>query len=247
MSPLQHQRASEGAARRRTAQQQYPRTTVLRTTRHTRHRARACGTAHCSLAPVLPWPRALHTSHRLLQSCDRPQPPTVICIPFDSSEPSPPLLSPAKARPCLTLLLNQTLCKLSPLPFGVRRWFDYVAAVGLARSPVRTACKELQQVLQLPACSGIQSAGSASASHLQAGRKKPQLALKFVLYTATTRARSLTQPLLHRCLPLATSRSAKRALDVHQFSTKVCASTSSHSGALSKDVGRLPDHLPLGA
>lgn len=170
VSPLQHQRASEGAARRRTAQQQYPRTTAHNTAHSTQ--ARACGTAHCSLAPVPPWPRALHTSHRLLQSCDRPQPPTVICIPFDSSEPSPPLLSPAKARPCLTLLLNQTLCKLSPLPFGVRPWCDYVAGVGLARSPIRTACKELQQVLQLPACSGIQSAGSASASHLQAVREK---------------------------------------------------------------------------
>lgn len=105
------------------------------------------------------------STHRLLQSYDRPQPPTVICIHplFGPSEPSP-LDSPAKPRASLASLLNQTLCKLSPLPFGVRRWFDYVAGAGPARLLPRTACKELQQVLQLPACSGIQSAGSASAS-----------------------------------------------------------------------------------
>ena len=71
-------------------------------------------------------------------------------------------------------------------------------------------------------CSGIQSAGSASASHLQAGRKKAAACacagVRTVLYTATTRARSLAQPLLHRCLlPLATCRSATCALDMHNL------------------------------
>jgi hypothetical protein len=46
---------------------------------------------HCALltgARFSSLGRGLST-HRLLQSCDRPQPPTVICIPFVSSEPSP--------------------------------------------------------------------------------------------------------------------------------------------------------------
>ena len=182
VSPLQHQRASEGAARRRTAQQQYPRTTAHNTAHSTQ--ARACGTAHCSLAPVPPWPRALHTSHRLLQSCDRPQPPTVICIHplFGPSEPSP-LNSPAKPRASLASLLNQTLCKLSPLPFGVRRWFDYVAASRLSSfTPThrlhRTAAGfAVTGVFRHPIC-------RLCICICKLGAKRPQLALKFGLALA---------------------------------------------------------------
>ena len=110
--------------------------------------------------------------------------------------------------------------------YGVRRWFDYVADSGSARPLPRTACTELQQVLQLPACSGIQSAGSASATHLQAGRKK---AAACACAEVRTGAASCTQPPPEavpshsRCCIAASHMllqyfvGQQRALDVHNF------------------------------
>ena len=177
------ERGSSPPAHRTTAAPTHARTT---TAHNTAHSTKGTSVRDCALltgARFLLGRGGLST-HRLLQSCDRSQPPTVICIHplFGPSEPSP-LNSPAKPRASLASLLNQTLCKLSPLPFGVRRWFDYVAGAGPARSLPRTACTELQQVLQLPACSGIQSAGFCICI-CKLGAKRPQLALKFGLTLA---------------------------------------------------------------
>lgn len=95
----QHQRAREQPARpaHRTtaaaaqAPTHYHHHYCAHNTAHsTRHRHERAGLRIAHWRPFF-LGRGLSTlpSHRLLQSCDRPQPPTVICFPFHSSEPSP--------------------------------------------------------------------------------------------------------------------------------------------------------------
>lgn len=177
------ERGSSPPAHRTTAAPTHARTT---TAHNTAHSTKGTSVRHCALltgARFLLGRGGLST-HRLLQSCDRPQPPTVICIHplFGPSEPSP-RNSPAKPRASLASLLNQTLCKLSPLPFGVRRWFDYVAASRLSSfTPThrlhRTAAGfAVTGVFRHPIC-------RLCICICKLGAKRPQLALKFGLALA---------------------------------------------------------------
>jgi hypothetical protein len=100
------ERARERARRSAAHAQQHPRT--AHTTAHST-KARAAGGSGHLLTGARSWPRALHAC------CNPVTPtPTVICI-VHSSEPSP-LLRLCQAESMSDVRLNQTLCKLSPLP-----------------------------------------------------------------------------------------------------------------------------------